>query len=212
MQRQLTQVAEFHRSIGEKVAESTELLESDSESDRALATGLRDLIAAKRSHSREGSHLSSRALMAIEELAEWIEAHVAGDLVEAADAIGDRLYVLLGDAVASGLPLEQVFDEVHRSNMTKHASHLESGKGTKTGKFDAPKLDKLLNSSPVESLETCGSCRFQMQMIGIGQGVQCKHPNNQTTEGKWMQIPNRNFVCTLHETTTAIEKCDRENG
>ncbi len=63
-----------------------------------------------------------RAAMVLEELAEWLYAHANPNLVKAADAIGDRLYVLLGDAVATGLPLEDLFIEVHRSTMSKLSS------------------------------------------------------------------------------------------
>ena len=63
--------------------------------------------------------LLSRAAMAVEELGEWIFAHADTDLVAAADSLADRFYVLLGDAVATGLPLGRLFEAVHRSNMTK---------------------------------------------------------------------------------------------
>lgn len=41
------------------------------------------------------------------------------DLVKVADALGDLLYVVLGAGVAFGIDLAPVFDEIHRSNMTK---------------------------------------------------------------------------------------------
>lgn len=41
------------------------------------------------------------------------------NLVEAADAFADLLYVVLGGAIAWGIDLDAVFAEVHRSNMTK---------------------------------------------------------------------------------------------
>jgi predicted HAD superfamily Cof-like phosphohydrolase len=41
--------------------------------------------------------------------------------VEIADALGDMLYILFGTALKHGLQhkLEAVFDEIHRSNMSK---------------------------------------------------------------------------------------------
>ncbi|MCO8122621.1 nucleoside triphosphate pyrophosphohydrolase family protein [Stieleria sp. TO1_6] len=199
MEKQFNQVAEFHRKIGETVAESATLLQHDAELDAELARSLRQIVDSFNRVDSPTTQLSRRALMAVEELAEWIEAHVAGDIVEAADAIGDRLYVLLGDAVATGLPLERVFDEVHRSNLTKHGSSSETGKGTKTETFAKPELGKLLESSLVDSRKTCLSCRFKMWMVGIGQGVQCKHPENRTAEGEYLQIPNRTFSCDHHK-------------
>jgi predicted HAD superfamily Cof-like phosphohydrolase len=150
MEKQLLQVSEFHRAIGEKVAASAELLDADSEADQALARALRELIAKTRSGEQQGSHLNRRALMAIEELAEWLEAHIEGDLVAAADAVGDRLYVLLGDAVATGLPLERVFEEVHRSNVTKATRDVSTGKGIKGSDFRRPELESLLETGSKE--------------------------------------------------------------
>ena len=144
MEKQLNQVADFHRKIGETVSESATLLQHDSEVDSDLARSLRQIVDSFNRADSPTTQLSRRALMAVEELAEWIEAHVAGDIVEAADAIGDRLYVLLGDAVATGLPLERVFDEVHRSNLTKASLALSTGKGIKGDDFESPKLGHLL--------------------------------------------------------------------
>lgn len=40
-------------------------------------------------------------------------------LTDMADALADLLYVVLGSGVALGIDLDDVFQEVHRSNMTK---------------------------------------------------------------------------------------------
>lgn len=54
-----------------------------------------------------------------EELRELEEAFESGDLVAAADACADLEYVVLGTAAELGLPHDAIFDEVHRSNMSK---------------------------------------------------------------------------------------------
>ncbi len=54
-----------------------------------------------------------------EELGELALAIGERDIVKIADALGDLAYVLLGAAVTYGIPLDAVFAEVHRSNMTK---------------------------------------------------------------------------------------------
>lgn len=54
-----------------------------------------------------------------EELREFIEAHAAGDLVGCADALADLVYVALGTAHFMGLPFDEVWAEVQRSNMEK---------------------------------------------------------------------------------------------
>lgn len=54
-----------------------------------------------------------------EELDEMKAALAKNDLVELADAISDLFYVVAGAAVVYGIPVEECFDEVHDSNMTK---------------------------------------------------------------------------------------------
>jgi len=60
-----------------------------------------------------------RCALIEEEAAEFRTAIEAEDLVEVADAIGDLLYVVYGAALTFGIPVADVFTEVHRSNMTK---------------------------------------------------------------------------------------------
>jgi len=54
-----------------------------------------------------------------EEAEEFEQAAQARNLVEMADALADVIYVALGAAVSLGIDLAPVFEEVHRSNMTK---------------------------------------------------------------------------------------------
>lgn len=54
-----------------------------------------------------------------EAVIELVDAFVEGDIVKVADSIADALYVILGTAVACGIDIEPIFEEVHRSNMTK---------------------------------------------------------------------------------------------
>jgi predicted HAD superfamily Cof-like phosphohydrolase len=62
--------------------------------------------------------LSRQALMQ-EELRELLEAMESEDVVAIADGLADLLYVAFGTAVAYGIPMDQVFAEVHSSNMSK---------------------------------------------------------------------------------------------
>ena len=138
MQKQLDQVRDFHRHIGATVATSPMLLPYEPTSAHSLARNLRALCQTGAVNRGQGDDLVNRALMAVEELAEWIEAHVAGDLTAAADAWADRCYLLFGDAVATGLGTEAVFDEVHRSNMTKAPVNPATGKAVKSDGYLAP--------------------------------------------------------------------------
>ena len=54
-----------------------------------------------------------------EEFEELQEALAADDVVETADALADLLYVVMGAAITFGVPIDEVVDEVHRSNLSK---------------------------------------------------------------------------------------------
>lgn len=60
-----------------------------------------------------------RTLLIDEELAEFRNAGEAQDLVGVADALADLLYAVYGAAVEYGIDVEPVFNEIHRSNMSK---------------------------------------------------------------------------------------------
>lgn len=71
------------------------------------------------------------------------------NMVEVADAIADLLYVVYGTAVEFGLPIDKIFAEVHRSNMTKfkHGAHFrEDGKLLKGPGFEPPKIKEILEN------------------------------------------------------------------
>jgi len=65
--------------------------------------------------------ISLRASLLNEENEEYIEAALEGDLVEISDALGDQLYLVLGTIMVHGMQdvIVKVFDEIHRSNMSK---------------------------------------------------------------------------------------------
>lgn len=50
---------------------------------------------------------------------ELIASMLKGDLVGVADGLADVLYVVIGTAVAYGIDIQEVFNEVHRSNLSK---------------------------------------------------------------------------------------------
>ena len=56
-----------------------------------------------------------------EENEEYLEAVKNNDLLEVADALGDKLYILCGTILEHGLQdvIEAVFNEIHRSNLSK---------------------------------------------------------------------------------------------
>ncbi len=84
-----------------------------------------------------------------EELNEFMEAISNKDLKEAADALTDILYVTYGAGHAFGINLDNCFDEVQRSNMSKLGNdgkpiYNEHGKVMKGPNYFKPDLNKFL--------------------------------------------------------------------
>ena len=87
-----------------------------------------------------------------EELEELKDAMQNKDLLEVADALTDILYVTYGAGHAFGINLDECFDEVQNSNMSKldesgKPIYNESGKVMKGPKYFKPDLSKILNNS-----------------------------------------------------------------
>lgn len=57
-----------------------------------------------------------------EELSETITAIDVGDLIGVADGLADLIYSTVGAAIAFGIDLRPIWDEVHRSNIAKMGS------------------------------------------------------------------------------------------
>ena len=87
-----------------------------------------------------------------EENQEYLEAANNNDLVEVADALGDMLYILCGTIIEHGMQnkIEEVFDEIQRSNMSKLGEdgepiYREDGKVMKGPNYFKPNILKLLS-------------------------------------------------------------------
>lgn len=85
-----------------------------------------------------------RAGLILEELHEYICANADGNLVGVADGLADLLYVVIGTAVYHGINLQPIFEEVHRSNMTKELSRDNLNKPVKGDTFEGPRIAELL--------------------------------------------------------------------
>ena len=83
-------------------------------------------------------------------------AYVAGDdyigrrsMGEVLDAIGDLLYVVVGFAVRQQLPIEEIFNRVHESNMSKLGAdgpiYRADGKLLKGPNFEEPYFEDILD-------------------------------------------------------------------
>jgi len=86
-----------------------------------------------------------------EENEEYLEACKNGDLAEVADALGDQLYIIFGTILRHGLQhkIEEVFDEIQRSNMSKldekgEPIFREDGKVLKSKNYFRPDIKKIM--------------------------------------------------------------------
>ena len=86
-----------------------------------------------------------------EENEEYMEAVDNDDIVEVADALGDMLYILCGTIIEHGMTelIEEVFDEIHRSNMSKLGEdgkpvYREDGKVMKGPGYFKPDIAKII--------------------------------------------------------------------
>jgi phosphoribosyl-ATP pyrophosphohydrolase len=84
-----------------------------------------------------------RGRLIVEEATEALVALQENDDVGFADALADLLYVTFGAALSFGIPLDEVFKEVHASNMSKAALN-RHGKGGKGHAFFTPNVAGIL--------------------------------------------------------------------
>jgi predicted HAD superfamily Cof-like phosphohydrolase len=124
MKQQIQQLIEWHNATGV-----------------TTPTKPTDLIATR--------HLLRYDLMA-EENDEYLQAW---EMVDIADALGDMLYILVGTIVEHGLQdkIEAIFDEIHRSNMTKvvdgKVKRRADGKILKPEGYEKPNLKPILEDA-----------------------------------------------------------------
>ena len=120
-----TDVKDFHIAFGQRVGEKPELPDSK---ERTL-----------------------RMKLLAEEMYEDTAAENDNDIVEIADALADIIYIACGTAVAYGIPLDDVFEEVHASNMAKLVDgkpiYREDGKVLKPEGWKPPDIESVLKRS-----------------------------------------------------------------
>lgn len=125
----LEKVREFHRVFNSRIGQMSDITEME-------RGEWMDLVRL-------------RYALINDELSELEEAMDQRNVVEIADALADLLYVVYGAAVAFGIPIDAVFDEVHDSNMSKLGEdgkpiHRPDGKVMKGPNFRLPDIRKVL--------------------------------------------------------------------
>ena len=125
MKNQIEKVEEFHNAFGQ---------------DNGKSPGTITWSESKLRH----------ALMA-EENDEYLDACAKQSVVDIADALGDKLYILCGTILKHGMQhiIEDVFAEIHSSNMSKLGEDgkpilREDGKITKGPNYFKPNLKQFL--------------------------------------------------------------------
>ena len=95
--------------------------------------------------------IALRHRLMAEENEEYLEAALAGNLVEVADALGDMLYILCGTMITHGMQdkIEDVFREIKRSNLSKLGAdgqpiYREDGKVMKGPNYFKPDIAAIL--------------------------------------------------------------------
>lgn len=86
----------------------------------------------------------SETLGALRDIMNKTPANEIELLTELADGIADSMVVLIGTAISFGIPIEEVFTEVHRSNMTKSTEKNDYGKTIKGPNFEPPKIREII--------------------------------------------------------------------
>ena len=86
-------VKEFHQAFGQRVG---------------------DYPFLPSSHERE-----LRVRLMKEEYKEYKKAEEQSDLVNLASELADIIYIACGTAVSYGIPLDEVFEAIHKANMAK---------------------------------------------------------------------------------------------
>lgn len=128
MKKQLDQVKQFHHSLG---------CTDPSYPTTKIAQRIKDL----------------RINLMQEELDEVKQAIEKNDIINLSKELADVMYTVIGTVHAFGLTryFEQIFDEVHKSNMTKvnnkkYLKIREDGKPLKTKRYVEPSLDFIITA------------------------------------------------------------------
>ena len=82
-----------------------------------------------------------------EEFDELKESMASGNLASVAKEMADLLYVVYGTAVSYGIDMKPVFQEVHRSNLSKVGGYKRAdGKWMKPPTYSPAKLEPILEA------------------------------------------------------------------
>jgi len=112
-----------------------------------------------------------RTELVLEEFRELTDAMKTGDIVATADAFADTIYVLIGWALACGIPLDKVWEEVQRSNMLKEGGGTRAdGKILKPAGWTPPDVEG--------AIYKCRICKDEGYTLEVRHGfIPDHHPS-----------------------------------
>lgn len=151
-------IEEFMRRCDQEVAEYPQIPEDEIVTlrIRLMVEELLGKIEPPVEHIRDEDDHRYTRLLVQNKSDELIASMLNGDLVGIADGLADVLYVVIGTAVAYGIDIQEVFDEVHRSNLSKtvwdeeqqrwHIEKDEFGKGIKPDTYSPASIEPIIEN------------------------------------------------------------------
>lgn len=95
-----------------------------------------------------------------EEFDELKESMATGNLASVAKEMADLLYVVYGTAVSYGIDMKPVFQEVHRSNLSKVGGYKRAdGKWMKPPTYSPAKLEPILEAQREQPVTDASSAQ-----------------------------------------------------
>lgn len=112
-----------------------------------------DILIQRRPAIPAAATQELRVRLMQEELDELKEALAQENLAAVAKEMADLLYVVYGTAVSYGIDLQPVFEEVHRSNLSKVGGYKRAdGKWVKPPTYSPARLEPILDAQQAPSL------------------------------------------------------------
>jgi len=112
-----------------------------------------DILIQPRPGVPAASTKELRVRLIQEEFDELKEALAQENLAAVAKEMADLLYVVYGTAVSYGIDMQPVFEEVHRSNLSKVGGHKrEDGKWVKPPTYSPARVQPILDAQQDRSL------------------------------------------------------------
>lgn len=144
-----------------------------------------------------------------EEMQEYLAAETTDDIAEIAKELADVIYIALGTAVSYGIPMDYVFAEVQRSNMSKLVDgkplRREDGKILKGPNYSPADVESVLYAYTVASEHAVWTA--------LGMGVQLEALTNTVAEpyrewvvdcARWLWAEQELMIMSVCNTYQAV--------